>query len=621
MPTVPILQVLLDDGTGTFPHDISSKVMNGDGYSISRGRADWIGSVTAGDLTLTLNNSDGRFTPGSTILGTPSPITVDQRIRVIEGTRSGGFGSGPFGVGPFGGGSVSVFTGYVKSWPVSWPAVVPTVAEVQITATDAQARAERWTLRSMLEEEILRYNPTVYYSLSEDQGATSAGDTSGNQGPALKINTGGGDALAFGSDVLGITADGTTGVAFPGTPNAQFLATDGTVATTGVQAVGVQFVTSAVPPVGAASIWQYGDAFDISLDSTGRLEGNRSGSPGLIGPASMTDGEPHFAVLVADPTTSTFSMVIDGTVVASASSTFTTSGPGYLQVATTNTGLNTFAGTVAKAVAWPTLTVAQAQSITALATGHSEASTARLARFAAYTNLPVGALDTSLTTVPAQATAGTSAWDAIQEVVDAEMGLAFVDGSGSLVFHNRSRVSSKTAPDLTLDSQYVTPDVQPVTDDQQIVNYFEATAIGTGAPSVARDTDSEDAHGRYPVSQTYLVQTDAEALDRANWMVARQAEPFTRYGTLTINLYKMTADMAATVISLLDLNCWLRITSMASQNPGGAIVDVVVQGWNRSATGESWAVTCNVVARSLYTAFVLDDPTFGVLDSGSPLFV
>jgi hypothetical protein len=54
---------------------------------------------------------------------------------------------------------------------------------------------------------------------------------------------------------------------------------------------------------------------------------------------------------------------------------------------------------------------------------------------------------------------------------------------------------------------------------------------------------------------------------------------------------------------------------MASQTPGGTTVDVVVEGWQAQVTAESWTITCNVVARSLFEAFILNDTTYGVLDS------
>lgn len=601
----PAITVRLDDGSGTFPFDITSKVLNVDGYDIGRGRDDWQGAVTAGELRLTLNNSDGRFTPGSTILATPSPIKVDQRIRVS--TVGAGFDAGGFDVGGFDAAGVR-FTGYVKSWPVEWPAVVTTFATVSLTATDAQARGERRTLRSLLEEEILSHSATVYYTLSEAEGATGAGDSSGSQGSTL-VPTGSGAPLTFGTGT-GPGVDGLTAVQLFG---GQYLA--GIRISPSNNAV-VVFVATTASNVGLLGLTGTSGA-SLRINSSGKVEMFVGTTSVGSSPSSVNDGLTRAIALWFGPGAGA-GVYIDG-VLAITSSFFAVPFFSFVLGADV-VGNSNFAGTMSHFALINPTSAADLVAISAAAQGFTgNTGTQRIARIAGYAGLSMGALDTSLTNVPAQQTSGRSAWDAIQEVADAEMGLVFVDGSGNLTFHNRTRVNAKTAPDLVLDSQYVTPDVQPVTDDQQIVNYFEATAAGTGAPSVARNTSSETTHGRYPVSETYLVQTDAEALDRANWIVAKQAEPTARYGTLTINLFKMTASLAASVVAAIDLDCWLRVTSMASQNPGGTVVDVVVQGWHEEAiTGVSWTLTCNVVSRSLYTAFVLDS---SLLDSTTLLAV
>jgi hypothetical protein len=609
MGTLPTLQVLLDNGTGTFPLDISSKVL-ASGYEISRGREDWQGAVTTGELSLTLDNSDGRFTPGSTILGTPSPIKVDARIRLVESSGvGGGFGVGGFGLGGFGHGGSNRFTGYVKSWPVSWPAVVTTFSTVQVTVTDAQARAERRPLRSMLEEEILSHSPTAYYTLGEAAGSTSAGDSSGNQATPLTI-AGAGAAMTFGSGI-GPGTDGLTAAMFFG---GKFLsgALAPSQSTTG--ATGVWFNTSTLP--GSDSRLAVLNGWGLVFRTTGVIQG--SGPIGfLAGAVSMADGLTHFAAVTSDGATAT--LWIDGVSVATAG----ISAAGVIRdcVGGSDLGLSPFTGTVSHVASWPSLTGADVAAIYRAGAGLAESGTSRITRLAGYAGVPVGSLDTSLTNVPGQSTTGKSAFEAIQEVADAELGLVFVDGSGSLTFHNRNRVAAKTVPDLTLDRQWVTPDVQPVVDDQRLINYSEVTAVGTGSLQTARSATSETAHGRYPDSRSYLVRTDAEALSRANWIIGNFAEPTPRYGTLTINLYGMPTSLAATVVGDLDLNCWLRVTSLASQNPGGTTADVVVQSIREEATAESWTITCNVVARSLYAAWILGDPTYGVLGSTTKLYV
>lgn len=596
--TLPTLTVLLDDGTGTFPTNITSKVLALDGYEIGRGRGDWQGAVTAGDLRLTLNNSDGRFTPGSTTLGTPSPITVDQRIRLKETVN---------------GVTYTRFTGYVKSWPVSWPATVVTFSIVPVTATDAQARAERRPLRSMLEEEILLRSPSVYYTLGEPEGSTAAGDTSGNQAAVLEIVEAGA-ALTFGAGT-GPT-DGLTSATFA---NGDFLSDNGTATVTVPTTYSMVDWFTTTTPLGSLTQGQGDLGWEMSLNGSGEVRVFVPGAgSGLITGPVVTDGSEHCAIATGDGVTAT--LYVDGVSVGTRAI-----GAPNSAIQELNLGVG-FTGTIAHVATYTTaLSAADALAIYQAGSSATESGTARITRLAGYAGIPVGTLDSSLTNVPRAALTGKSAQAAIQEVADAEMGVVYLDGNGNLTFHNRERVSAKTAPDLILDRQWVTPDVQPVVDDQQIINYFETKAEGTGATSLVNATASETTHGRYAQSQTYLVQTDAEALDRARWIVDNFDEPAPRYGTLTINLYGMTAAQASTVLAALDLDCWLRVTSLASQNPGGTTADVVVQGWRERCEPEStkdpWTITCNVVARSLYNAWILGSSTYGVLDSTTKLGV
>lgn len=68
--------------------DISQYVSDEAGATIRRGRSDELGEMSAGSLTLTLANKDGRFTPGNPV----SPYLSEDL----------GFGEGPFGADGFG---------------------------------------------------------------------------------------------------------------------------------------------------------------------------------------------------------------------------------------------------------------------------------------------------------------------------------------------------------------------------------------------------------------------------------------------------------------------------------------------------------------------------------------
>jgi hypothetical protein len=120
--TAPTVQLLLDDGTGAFPYDITA--YQEDELTWERGTPDEQSSVNPGSLSLTLDNTDGRFSLNN---GTYA-IDLDRLVRVkVNGANR--------------------WTGRVQSLPVSWPGGSDKYAIVQVTAIDDLARASRFTLQ------------------------------------------------------------------------------------------------------------------------------------------------------------------------------------------------------------------------------------------------------------------------------------------------------------------------------------------------------------------------------------------------------------------------------------------------------------------------------------------
>jgi hypothetical protein len=238
--------------------------------------------------------------------------------------------------------------------------------------------------------------------------------------------------------------------------------------------------------------------------------------------------------------------------------------------------------------------------------------------------MPLGTLDASLTNVAFVDFTGKSAGEAMRDVADAEGGLVFFDGSGNLTFHNRNRAVNKTTPDVTIDANFLAEGTRFEYDMQGVLNYLEVTAAGTGIAQVVRNVTSEvtNAHGRYPDSRTYLVQTDQEALDRGNWIISTHAEPAARVGSLVVDVLTMTAAQQAAMLTL-EPNSWLRVTGLPGQTPGGTTADFVVQGFADALNITDWTVTLNAANRAVAapTPWILDSTTFSVLDSTTRVFV
>jgi hypothetical protein len=578
---LPTVQVLLDDGTGTFPYDISNTARTG--YSVSRGRQDEMSQVTAGQLTLTLDNTDGRFTPGSTVIASPSPIKVDQRIRVKVTANAV---------------TLNRFAGYVQQWPVAWPDGSDLESLVTMLAADGQARAERWVFAQTFPEWVASSvggsayslfpldsgpygtptdaNPTAPYALA--QSAAGAPLTY-----ALPIGTLGAttftDASTFYTDPTGILSGGAGGT----------------------DAIGFVIQVNQAPAA-TFRVLSFNGKGPAVQAGTGFIGESFSG---VYSTTNVADGLPHVVVweYAAGKITVDGALVVTGGATLPASSFLTIgalSGTGStMLLSCLHSGLAANAAAAYQAyVGWP-----------------GEAGTTRLTRVANLSNLPIGTLDPSLTNLAAMTQdGGQTAQGVFNDVAVAEMGLLFFDGGGNLTFHNRNRPALKTAPDITVAADVLDPGTAFTVDLQGILNYFEVTATGSGGKQIIRNTTSESTHGRYPGSATYAVQTDSEATDRGKWVVVTHAEPAPRVGSLTIDLLSLDA---ATQSSLLgaEPNTWIRVTGLPSQTPGGTTADLMVQGFSEALTKDSWSITFNVVNRSLYTALILDNATFGVLDS------
>jgi hypothetical protein len=144
---LPTITVKLDDGSLTYPTNVSTRVRLPAGVTVSGyGRTDEQPAAQAAQFSVTLDNTDGAIT---------STVTVGQGIQFTE---------------TIGATTRTRFTGVISAANQGWPTGDDTFSVIQVTAVDPLAALARQPLRSMLEEEILTDNPTAYYTLGEAQG-------------------------------------------------------------------------------------------------------------------------------------------------------------------------------------------------------------------------------------------------------------------------------------------------------------------------------------------------------------------------------------------------------------------------------------------------------------------
>lgn len=594
--TTPTHSLKADDGTGTFPIDLTSRLERQAGVNVSGyGRSDEFTQAQASTFSCTLNNNDGGVSTGA------------------------GFGTMPFGTSPFGGSTrlalqpgtlirwtltvggttVNRFTGRITSLDLGWEGAPGKRATVTLNASDLLADLSRRPLRSMLEEEILADTPTAYYTLSEAEGSTTAGDTSGKGAASLSI-AGTGAPLTFGTGT-GPGTDGLSAVQFFG---GQYLKTSLPGVTTGLD-IEFYFAASAdgtILTAPASNLGGTADNVTVSLSSGNLIVAvNRGvGSPPstfvTTSGTNYADGATHQVVVVLGDVGG--SIYVDGASRATASWSFTVIGYDLtnLQVG------NGFTGTLSHLAVFPALNGTMIAAHYAMSSGASETTSARLARLCSYAGMTPTTVSPSGRLMGAQSTSGASLFDAIQSVAAAEGGVVFADGSGTITMQGRDYRTLKTTADFTAGTD-VDPGTTVPWDDQLLYNKVTVTRTG-GAVQVVPNTTSLPEH---PLEIELPVVTDTDALAAAQWIVAKHQTPSPRTPTLTFDPLSSPRSAAMLGIKIGDR---IALPNLPTQWWGTA-GDFVVEGWSEAVSHDSWELTLNVVPWTLYQAALWGSATWG----------
>lgn len=581
--------------------DITTYVLGREGITRTWGKPDEFGEIQPSVLSLTLNNTDGRFTRDLTSSPYYPNVRNGRRIRV-RAVRS----------------SITYarFDGHVNEWPTLWPAGGGgTYAEAVITATCRLKRfGQVGELRSLLEEEVLR-DATVdaaYFPLSEPAEATSAASISKTiQDTATIVQVGSGGTLDFGSG----TGPGTDGLSAPMFEPASSTA-------------GKYLLTSFATPLGGTAnaftleAWfrtegatvsraiasaesAAGGRIELLIDAAGKLQGsNFSGSDGtnlvvLTSAASVNDGLTHHAVytLVFSGGTYTLRLYLDGVQVDTG--TFGGGGLGFLQQLRIGGRKNTnlFAGTISHVAAY-SATLSAARVLEHYNVGANglagERTDQRLGRLADYIAIPTADrnFDVGDGTMGAQATSGKQPVEAFREVEAVEDGQLFVAGDGDLTFHKRSRRYNVT-PAVTLTASQIFDDLVFPGEDFGLTNDMTVTRPG-GSPARYVDQASIDEFGLYRDSKEVPAATDAATFSAASWRVGNYGTPRVRVPNVTVELARLEQIAPSQVALLLttDISTKLRLSSLPAQAPASS-VDVFVEGGTETFDGLTWRISFN----------------------------
>jgi len=592
--------------------------------SITRGRQDEQGDVSPSKCTLTLDNSDGRFTAGNVNSPYYPNVKKGRRIRVSE---------------TWDGTTYRRFTGYVDSWPVTWADASATVADAAISASSRLARLAKGTeLRSIVEEEYLQDDPAVYYTFGDAEGTTQAGNVSATTQPfctAVQVGSGGG--ITFGT-ATGPSTDGMTAAQFSPAnqtngfymralfPQPVITATDTTLV------LECFFLSSTA---NNQDLVRLNLANGLGTTSVLAIVGNklRAASAPNLGAniylldsaASVNDGLTHHAMVTETLSGGNLTAVLylDGVQVATSTIAASSIAPRdqLAMGGSVGSGFGMLNGVLSHvAVTGGTTAITAARALahaTSGLTGFSgERSDQRIDRLATYAGVPAAevATETGLSTsIVNQVTNGKTALALMSDVVATESGVLFDARDGTLTFHGRGhRYGAATA--MTLAGEILA--IEPGLDDQGLVNDITVNR-DAGVTVRIVDEASIDDYGLYRDTVTLLTTLDSEVQDAASWKVGNGATPLVRIPVAQVDLGQATSSQRAALLAL-EIGDRVTLANLPSQAPA-ASMDFFVEGYTEQISSALYQFAFNLSPAALSGVWVLDSAVYSVLDSTTRL--
>jgi hypothetical protein len=226
-------------------------------------------------------------------------------------------------------------------------------------------------------------------------------------------------------------------------------------------------------------------------------------------------------------------------------------------------------------------------------------------------------IDTGATTLQADVIQdGTNALEYLQLVTDSEPGSIFMGSDGFIVFKDRS-VAPVSAGQVTFSDDGTGvefSEVQVVYGSELLYNYVQIER-NNGGTAIASDSDSINSYGQQALIQTgLLMNSDADALELANYLVSQYSEPEYRFETLTVQLEALSPTDQSDVLGL-EIGDVARI-KFTPNNVGSQIDKYAsIIRIDHDIQPASHRITFGFQTLD-YASLVLDDTEFGLLDTG-----
>jgi hypothetical protein len=215
----------------------------------------------------------------------------------------------------------------------------------------------------------------------------------------------------------------------------------------------------------------------------------------------------------------------------------------------------------------------------------------------------------------------TNALSYLQKIAESEQGLCFIAADGFLTFTDRLSAAfatiAATFSDTGTNIPYQTLAV--LYGQEQLYNRVQATVVG-GTVQTASDATSQTEFGVSTFAiDNLLLASDAEALTLATSLVNTYSEPIYRFDDLTVSVSSLSAPNRAIVVGL-EIGDVVAITrTYSTGTPASTTQNYAVERVQHTLTAAHHSATFGLRATTILYQFILDDVTFGVLDSTNAL--
>ena len=631
--------------------DVTAYVLAKDGITFSRGRAEAGQAAAAGQLTISFDNSDGRFTPGTT--GGPyGQVHTRMPIKVTGYQVEGGTGTGPFD-SVF---AAAEFDAIVAAGYTLWLGFITDIdwkveggqPVVAMSASDVIAAAARTRCGPWLTKRVTALSPSYYWPLT-DTAPNSATNNTATAVPALEGET----ARALVGDPLTVAGATAATLSFNVTSD---VSPDPTIepvfAFTPASGAGKWLIGRVTLPASgdfALSMWvrptdAAGGVLYVATDNSSAVreyfrmsnDGSLEAGDVLAGTGAKTtwtgltaDTWSHLYLERDNSATapaSRYRLWVNGSEhTGTATSTFSTDPSAYHDVTIGGTGLggvDDFNGQLAHVAVWTTLDTTRAVFLANNGGAGAQTCAGRIAELHYLTPNPAGlstwlsADATATNTVSAQAAANKSLLQVCEEAADAERGSIIATREGKLRLLAQRYLIAPASVSATLSAESDIMALANTFGVDDSANLSECAV--TLQPSGWRYTATREVDPGVESTTLDVWSIDqyfAEALAR---QIANADTEKPRAPSLTLSMEWLTYVGLADSVMPLELGDTIRVTDLPSQAPETALT-LQIRTIGHAITAAGWIVNIDTDP-PIYGA-VLDDATRSVLNQTAYLGV